>query len=68
MHVLLPVHNLDYLHVVTKIGTVPKLTHDNFPTWSNVIMFILIGTDTGGIVEGMEVETPVDSNKPTKPR
>ena len=52
--------NLDYL--VTKIGTVPKLTHDNFPAWSKAIKFVLIGIDVWDIVDSTEVEPAVNGN------
>ena len=53
------INSIDYL--ITKSGTVPRLTHSNYPAWTNAIKYVLIGTDTWNIVTGDEEEPDGDN-------
>ena len=43
-------------YMVTKSGTIPRLTHNNFAIWFNTIKYVLIGTDAWNIIIGREAE------------
>ena len=46
-------------NLVTKTGIIPRLTHNNYPAWTNAIKFALIGTKGWRIVNGDEEEPEV---------
>lgn len=44
---------------ITKAGSIPRLTHDNYPIWSNSIKHALIGIEPWTIVNGTELEPDI---------
>ncbi|RPB20955.1 hypothetical protein L211DRAFT_851844 [Terfezia boudieri ATCC MYA-4762] len=53
-------------YYVTKVGTVPRLTHGNLAAWSNAIKNILIGMDCWNIVLGTEKPPEVSKDDEEK--